>query len=214
MLPVVVEVHDVSEAAKHCPQCGEALAPFPGVEACDSIAVQVQAHMRRIQRPRYQKTCRCPQVPGSVTAPPAPRVSPKSPFGVSVWTMVLRDTYLSSRPPHRLGQELAHHGFHVSQGTITDGWQRLVGLFDPLMPVLYERQMTAKLFHGDATRWEVCEEVEGKTGHRWYLWVMQSVSVVYDRMAPGRGADGPKGHGATWRKARLTVVLVCDRYRA
>jgi hypothetical protein len=62
--------------------------------------------------------------------------------------------------------------------------------------VLYERQMTAKLFHGDETRWEVCEEVEGKTGHRWYLWVMPSVSVVYDRMAPGRGADVPKGHVA------------------
>ena len=29
ILPVVVEVHDLSEAAKHCPQCGEALAPFP-----------------------------------------------------------------------------------------------------------------------------------------------------------------------------------------
>src|SRR5713101_4690364 len=49
-LPVVVEVHDVSEAAKHCPQCGEALAPFPGVEGCDSIEVQVQAHIRRMQR--------------------------------------------------------------------------------------------------------------------------------------------------------------------
>src|SRR5262245_34817094 len=52
-LPVMVEVHDVSEAAKHCPQCGEALAPFPGVAGCDIIEVQVQAHIRRIQRPRY-----------------------------------------------------------------------------------------------------------------------------------------------------------------
>jgi transposase len=62
-------------------------------------------------------------------------------------------------------------------------------LFEPLMPVLYDRQMTEKRFHGDETRWEVFEEVEGKTGHRWYLWVMQSVSVVYYRMAPGGGAE-------------------------
>ena len=178
-LPVVVEVHDVSEAAKHCPPCGEALAPFPGVEGCDIIEVQVQAHIRRIQRPRYQTTCRCAQRPGIVTAPPVPRVIPKSPLGVSVWTMVLLDKYLSSRPTHRLCQELAHHGFPLSQGTITDGLQRLKVLFAPLMPVLYERQMTAKLFHGDETRWEVCEEIAGKTGHRWYLWVMQSASVVY-----------------------------------
>ena len=78
MLPVVVEVHDLSEAAKHCPQCGEALAPFPGVEGCDIIEVQVQAHIRRMQRPRYQTTCGCAQLTGIVTAPPAPRVIPKS----------------------------------------------------------------------------------------------------------------------------------------
>ena len=100
-LPVVVAVHDVSAAAKHCPPCGAALAPFPGVEACDIIAVQVQAHLRRIQRPRDHKTWRCPQVPGIVPAPPAPRVLPQSPLGVSVGTMVLLDQYLSSRPTHR-----------------------------------------------------------------------------------------------------------------
>jgi transposase len=213
-LPVVVEVHDLSEAAQHCPQCGQALAPFPGVEGCDIIEVQVQAHIRRIQRPRYQTTCRCAQLPGIVTAPPAPRVIPKSPLGVSVWTMVLLDKYLYSRPTHRLCQELVHHGLPLSQGTITEGLQHLKGLFEPLMPVLYERQMTEKLFHGDETRWEVFEEVEGKTGHRWYLWVMRSASVVYYRMAPGRGADVPKGHFAKLRKDLLEVVLVCDRYSA
>src|SRR6266705_3364633 len=213
-LPVVVEVLDVSEAAKHCPQGGEALAPFPGVEGCDIIEVQVQAHIRRMHRPRYHTTCRCAQRPGIVTAPPVPRVIPKSPLGVSVWTMVLLDKYLYSRPTHRVCQELAHHGFPLSQGTITDGLQRLKVLFAPLMLVLYERQMTEKLFHGDETRWEVCEEIAGKTGHRWYLWVMQSASVVYYQMAPGRGADVPKGHFGKLRKDLVEVVLVCDRYSA
>src|SRR4029453_2925526 len=55
-LPVVVEVHDVSEAAKPCPQCGEALAPFPGVEGGDIIEVQGQAPFRRFQRPPYKRT--------------------------------------------------------------------------------------------------------------------------------------------------------------
>src|SRR3989442_768484 len=44
-LPVVAEVHDVSEAAKHCPVCGEALRPVPGAEESTIIEVQVQAHM-------------------------------------------------------------------------------------------------------------------------------------------------------------------------
>jgi hypothetical protein len=78
-LPVVTDVHDLREAATHCPACGKAFAPFPGAESSDVSAIQVQAHIRRIQRPRYHKTCQCPQVPGLVTAPPAPRVIPQSP---------------------------------------------------------------------------------------------------------------------------------------
>jgi len=213
-LLVVPEVHDLSPAQSCCPACGEAFAPFPGAEESTIIAVQVQAHLRRIQRRRYQKTCGCPQVPGLVTAPPAPRVIPKSPLGVSVWTTVLLDKYLYGRPTYRLCEQLKHHGLPLSQGTLTDGLQTIAVLFEPVMLKLYERQMSEKRFHGDETRWEVFEEVEGKTGHRWYLWVMQSASVVFYRMAPGRGADVPTAHFAKLHKDLVDVVLVCDRYSA
>jgi transposase len=213
-LPVVVEVLDLNETAKHCPACGQAFLPFPGTEESRIIEVQVQAHIRRIQRPRYQKACQCPQVAGMITAPPAPRLIPKSSLGVSVWTMVLLDKYLYGRPTHRFCEELRHYGLPLAQGTLTDGWQRIAVLFEPLMPALHERQMGEKLFHGDETRWEVFAEVEGKTGHRWYLWVMRSASVVFYRMAPGRGADVPKAHFAGLQRDLVDVVLVCDRYSA
>jgi transposase len=102
----------------------------------------------------------------------------------------------------------------LAQGTLTDGLQKIAVLFEPVMTALDERQMREKVFHGDETRWEVFAEVEGKIGHRWYLWVTQSVSVVYYRMAPGRGADVPKAHFADLRKDLVAVVLVCDRYSA
>ena len=213
-LLVVPEVHDLSPAQSCCPTCGEAFAPFPGVEESTIIEVQVQAHLRHIQRRRYQKTCRCPQVPGLLTAPPAPRVIPKSPLGVSLWTTVLLDKYLYGRPTYRFCEQLKHHGLPLSQGTLTDGLQKIAVLFEPVMTTLYERQMGEKRFHGDETRWEVFEDVDGKTGHRWYLWVMQSASVVFYRMAPGRGADVPQGHFAKLHKDLVDVVLVCDRYSA
>jgi len=213
-LLVVPEVHDLSPAQSCCPACGEAFAPLPGAEESTILEVQVQAHLRRIQRRRYHKTCGCPQVPGIVTAPPAPRVIPKSPLGVSLWTTVLLDKYLYGRPTSRLCEQLKHHGLPLSQGTLTDGLQKITVLFEPVMTTLYEQQMGEKLFYGDETRWEVFEEVEGKTGHRWYLWVTQSASVVFYRMAPGRGADVPKAHFAKLRKDLVDVVLVCDRYSA
>jgi transposase len=170
--------------------------------------------MRRIQRPRYQKGCQCPQVSGIITAPPALRLIPKSPLGVSVWTMVLLDKYLYGRPPYRLCEQLTHHGLPLAQGTVTNGLHRIAPLFEPVVAAFLERQMGEKLFHGDATRWEVCEEGAGKTGHRWYRWVTRSASVVFYRMAPGRGADVPKAHFADLHKDLVHVVLVCDRYSA
>ena len=213
-LPVVAEVRDLSEEAKYCPTCGAALVPFPGIETCDIIEVEVQAYIRRIQRTRYRKGCACPQVAGIITAPPAPRLIPKSPFGVSVWTQVLLDKYLYGRPTHRLCEALSHHGLPLAQGTLTAGLHKMAALFEPLMPLLRERQMSEKLFHGDETRWQVFEEIEGKTGYRWYLWVMQSASVVFYRMAPGRGAAVPKSHFEKLQRDLVEVVLVCDRYSA
>jgi transposase len=211
---VVVEVHDVSEEAKYCSTCGAAFVSFPGTEACDIIEVEVQAHLRRIQRMRYRKGCACPQAAGIITAPPAPRLIPKSPFGVSVWTQVLLDKYLYGRPTHRFCEAWSHHGLSLAQGTLTDGLHQIVALFEPLMSLLHERQMGEKLFHGDETRWQVFEEIAGKTGYRWYLWVMQSASVVFYRMAPGRGADVPKAHFDKLQRDLAEVVLVCDRYSA
>jgi transposase len=92
--------------------------------------------------------------------------------------------------------------------------QRIAVRVEPLRPALYERQMGATLCHGDATRWEVCEEVEGQTGHRWYLWVRHAAAVGLYRMAPGRGAEVPKAHCATRQPALVEGGWVWDRYRA
>ena len=213
-LPVVEELHDLPEADKYCPRCGEAFLAFPGREESDIVEVQVQAHRRRICRQRYQKGCQCPTVPGIISAPAAPRLLPKSPLGVSVWTEVLLDKYLSGRPTHRLCEAFQHHGLPLAQGTLTDGMRRLVPLFEPVVQALQEQQCGEALFHGDETRWEVFEEVEGKVGHRWYLWVIRSVSVVFYQMAPGRGAETPTAHFAGLDPVLAEVVLVCDRYSA
>ena len=43
---------------------------------------------------------------------------------------------------------------------------------------------------------------------------MHSASVVFDRMAPRRGAEVPKGHCDKLPRDLVEVVLVCDRYSA
>jgi transposase len=213
-LPVVVDVRDLNPEEKRCTVCGQAFRPLPAPEASTIIEVQVQAHVRHIQRQRYAKGCHCPQLSGIVTAPPAPRLIPKSPLGVSVWTEVVLDKYLYGRPTARLCQALQHQGVPLAQGTVTEGLRKLMPLFEPVEQALRERQMGEKLFHGDETRWNVFAELEGKVGHRWYLWVTRSPSVVFFHIAPSRGAIVPKTHFAKLQKDLVEVVLVCDRYSA
>jgi transposase len=170
--------------------------------------------VRRFHRQRDAKGCRYPQVPGNVTAPPAPRLLPKSPLGVSIWTEVVLDKYLYGRPTARLCQAVRHYGVPLPQGTVTEGVRKLTPLFAPMVHALRARQMGERLFHGDETRWNVCEAMEGKAGHHWYLWVTRSASVVFYQRAPSRGAAVPKAHFAGLHRPLVQVVLVCDRYSA
>ena len=212
--PVVTEVQDVREAEQHGPVCGAAFRPFPGMAESRRSAVQGQASLRRIPRQRSSTACPCPPGAGLVTAPPAARRIPKSPLGGSVWALILLDHALSGRPTSRVCEAWRHHGRPLAPGTVTDGWHRLAGLCEPRRQAWHARQRGAKRCPGDETRWEVCEEVEGTTGHRWSLWVPRSVSVVFSRRAPGRGADGPTTHGAQRTRALGEAVRVCDRSSA
>jgi hypothetical protein len=80
-LPIVDDVRDLNTTGKRCAVCGEAFRPFPAPKASTLMEVQVRAHGRRIQRQCSHQECRCLHVPGIVTAPPAPRLMPKSPLG-------------------------------------------------------------------------------------------------------------------------------------
>jgi transposase len=178
-LPVVEEVRGVPADQRRCPVCGTPSGEVPGTEESQLVEVHIQAHMRRIKRKRYHKGCQCPGGRGMITAPPAPRLLPKPPLGVSVWTVVLLDKYLYARPPHRWCEELRHQGFPLAQGTLTDGLRRLAPMVAPVMKAMHDRQRSEAVFHNDETRWAVFEEVAGKHGDRWYLWVTRSEAVVF-----------------------------------
>ena len=132
------------------------------------MEVEVRAHRRIVRRHRYRPTCDCGAHPGIVTAPPAPRVIPKSILGVTVWVTLLLDKYLFYRPTYRLLADLQTHGLDLSLGTVTDGLHRLLPLFEPVYEALAAHSRRQPLWHADETRWLVFATVEGKVGFRWY----------------------------------------------
>lgn len=214
-LPVLNEKDDLPDDKTCCPDCGLSRLPRPALdETSDIIEVEVQAYIRRIHRPAYMRNpgCHCPDVPAVITAPPPPRLIPRSPYGISFWVEVLLSKFQYSQPTHRHLQDLNDRSLPVSPGTVAGGLQAITPLFKPIMEGLYQKQMTEALFHNDETRWEVFVEMEGKVGHRWYLWVTRSQSVIYFVLDASRSADVPGAHFAGLQAER--VIIVCDRYSA
>lgn len=193
-----------------CPQCGLSLKPFPGTEDSEVLEIEVQAYRRVIHRKRYVPTCHCGCLPGIVTAPTSAKLIAKGKFGISVWTHVLLDKFLYARPSHRLVQELGAHGLPMSAGTLAGGLQTIAPLFQPIEQALENRLRSEPHWHADETRWAVFIEIQGKVGHRWYLWVFHSRSVVHYVLDQSRSTqvlqDELTGveHG----------IISCDRFSA
>ncbi len=210
-LPAEPEEHDLAENQKCCPCCGLPYEPFEGTEDSEVIEIEVRAHRRVIKRKRYKSICKCPGVPGIVTAPSPPKLIPKGSLGVSVWVMVLLDKFLWQRPTYRLLTELRKsYELHIPQGTVTDGLKRLKPLFEPLFEAMVARNVSETRWHADETRWLVFAEVEGKQGNKWYLWVFVSKSTVVFKLDPSRSAEVPKTHFGK----EATGILNVDRYVA
>ena len=214
-LPIVHDETDLPDEEKSCPTCGLPHLRNPALdEHSDVIEVEVKAHTRHIRRPAYTRNpgCTCEDTPVIVTAPPPPRLIPRSDYGVSFWVEVILSKYCYGQPSNRYLQDLADQGLPVSPGTLAGGLQALAPLFEPVLEALYCKQMSERLFHNDETRWEVFVEIQGKVGTRWYLWVTRSQSVIFYCIDPSRSAAVPGAHFAGLQNDK--VIIVCDRYSA
>ena len=193
-LPAEDVVHDLPEDQRQCPRCGKPFDVFPGTEDSEQIEWEVNLSRRIHKRTRYVPTCDCRAVTGIVTAPCPPKLIPKGMFATSFWVRLLMEKFLFQRPLHRVRKVLALEGLWVSQGTLTGGLRRIGELLQPVYTRILERSRTVNHWKMDETRWLVFEEVEGKDGYRWWLWVVITDDTVVFLLEPTRSAQVPRNH--------------------
>lgn len=208
-LPVELDTRELPADECRCPKCGEEYIGLEETEDSEEIEIEVKAYRRVYKRKRYLRGCRCPGLARVVVAPRPAKLIPKGKFGVSVWVVVLLDKFYFQRPTHRLLLDLATHGLVLSQGSITDGLATLAPLFTPLVDAIVEHQRQARHWHADETRWMVFVEVEGKVGHRWFMWMVCSEDSVVFVLDPSRAAEVPINHFGEARG-----IVSADRYSA
>ena len=207
-LPAREQFIDLPEAEQICPHCGLPLKAC-GTEDSEQLEIEIIVFRRVIRRRRGQRTCGCP---GSrtVTAPPVPKLIPKSLLGVSVWVEILVDKFASYRPTQRLLEQWRLLGLDLAAGTVTDGLQRLEPLFGPVLEALRKRNRQSHYKQADETRWLVFVEQQGKVGFGWWLWVFNSADTVVYILDESRSHQVPEDH----YPAQASGVLMVDRYSA
>ena len=207
-LPMREQFIDLPEAEQTCPHCGLPLKAC-GTEDSEQLEIETIVYRRVIRRRRGQRTCDCPG-PRTVTAPPAPKLIPKSLLGVSLWVDILLDKFASYRPTQRLLEQWRLLEMDVAAGTVTDGLQRLEPLFEPILEALLKRNRQSHYKQADETRWLVFVDQQGKVGFGWWLWVFNSEDTVVYLLDDSRSHHVPEDH----YPAEAGGVLMVDRYSA
>ena len=144
------EEHNPPPDACVCGRCGQPYAPN-GAEESTLVEIEVKAYKRVIRRPRWRRTCECASSPMEVSAPPVPRLFPRTLYGTSFWARFLFEHCACFRPVHRVAAWMSAQGLTVSPGTLADSLKRFVPLLEPLAEAILAHQNKAaqKLF-GDA----------------------------------------------------------------
>jgi transposase len=193
-LPSIEMLHELGSDKCCCPKCGKPFSVFPTTEDSEQIEWDVILRRRIDKRVCYIPTCNCHAVPGIVTAPPPPKLIPRSLFATSFWIRLIMEKFLFQRPLYRVRKVLALEGLTVSQGTLTGGLRRIGELLQPVYALILEHNRQAKHWKMDETRWMVFEEIEGKNNYRWWLWVVITDDTVGYLLEPTRSAQVPKNH--------------------
>lgn len=194
------EVHDVPPEQRVCPRCGKTFERL--IDSQDSEQVDWQVKITRVvhRRLRYRRRCSCEDAgPRTVTAP-APKPVPKGRFTASFLGRLLFEKYVLGRPLRRITAALAADGFEVAEGSLCGALAETAPLLAPLEEAVAARNAAAAHLHADETGWHVFEQVAGKEGHRWWLWVFLAPDTVVFRMDPTRSAAVLEGHLGIERK--------------
>ena len=193
--------------ARMCSCCGKPYV-MNGERSSTIIEIAVKAHTRRIVRPRWRCGCNCASSPSEVSAPPVPRLFPRTPYGTSVWACFLFERYACLRPLHRVSAWMSDQGLPISVGTLADSVPRFLPLFEPFDQAIRAHQNAAAVRHDDETGWRVQSLSEADRTSRAWLWTSVSHDAVYFHIDPSRSAKVAHHlFGAT----ACTLFLVCDR---
>jgi transposase len=192
-------VHDLTEAEKLCPCCGQPRVCI-GAQTAEQLDLE-PAHF--FVRRTIKKTYACPHCDPALvpveqrfqTAGPA-EVGPlaRGLCGPGLLAHVLTAKFADHTPLHRLAGQLARSGVAVARSTLGDWLAGAAALLEPLYQLMHQRLLRSRVLHGDDTSVKLRVPGAVRT-HQAHLWVVIGDAdypyVVFD-FTKGYTADGPE----------------------
>lgn len=202
--------HDVPHSERICPKCG---LPYKNIgdKVSEQIHVEFKVVRRIHRRAKIAKTCQCTAVPTIKVAVGPEQLFKGSSYSIETWSHIIFDKYFGQRPTKRSLRLFETYGLDISQGTITNGLKRLQQnqVFKPLIEDIKKRVIASNRQQKDETGWKVFQDIDGKDGHSWWLWVTRTSDCCLFHIDPFRSKE----------VAQLTigpdpVVVLSDCYSA
>ncbi len=168
-----------------CGMCGK---PYRCLEVTKSSPLVELFHdLVRIlyERHIYVPDCNC-EGNKIVTADPPDKLYDRTEIGNTVWVHLVVEKFLSGVPTNRTLKEFSLRGLHLSQGTVTGGFQVINGKLDGLYQGLINHCQGADLWNADETWWRVFSK-------RWWMWLVASDDAVVYLLDPSRSKKVPNG---------------------
>jgi transposase len=199
-------VHDLTDAEKLCPCCGQ---PRPCIGAQTAEQLDLEPARFFVLR-TVRKSYACPHCDPAVvpaeqrlrTAGPE-QVGPlaKGLCGPGLLAHVLTAKFADHTPLHRLAGQLARAGVEVARSTLGDWLAGAADLLDPLYQLMHRRLLLSRALHGDDTSVKLRVPGADRT-HKAHLWAgigdADYPYVVFD-FTKGYSADGPEAFFRDYR---------------
>jgi transposase len=190
-LPRVRIEHDLTEAEKACPGCGEQRRRF-GEDTRERLDYK-PASFFIAEHARFKYVCG--QCDGHLSAAAYPaEVVPQCIAGPGLLAHVILSKYHDHLPLHRLEGMLERHGVPLLRSTLSDWMAGCAAALAPLYFLMCDRVRQSRVIHtGDTpvTTLDRADPDGRKTGRVWvYLGDAAHPYTVFDA-TPNRSRDGP-----------------------
>jgi len=165
--------HELSAAERICPHDGAELEEI-GIEASEQLDI-VPAQVRVIRHERVKYACPYCDRGLRVASAPA-RLIPKGLLTESALAWVITAKYQDALPLYRQAALLGRFGGELSRNTLAGTVVRVGAAVQPIVNLLRDSLLEAKLIHGDETELQVLKEPGRAAQRKSYLWAQMSAS--------------------------------------